>query len=321
MFRVFAQAAVLDSPLSRNAAADAAQVLSALRHGHTFSVVTAFAAPASITLSAADGHTTAAMGDRLPGAVGPVVIRATTTGAHGTRIMLWNHGREVASGLDNVTFQASAEPGAYRAEAYLPDHPGAPWLVSNPVYVGAELPGVEPRPSPIITTYPIRGADADRWSIEHGPSSAGSLTATGTSVGFTYHVGTVEPAREYAALAYRMTDTSLAFDRLQFIAQADRPTRVSVQLRFPGSGDQRWIRSIYVDATPRPVVIRLEDLTPVGSSGTLRPVVAHIQTVLFVVDRTNADPGTSGVITLRDVLLASGVLGGAASGSDRQQKH
>jgi hypothetical protein len=315
LFRTLSQAVVLDAPLSGDAATDAARILEALRRGHAFSVITAWAGPASITLTASDGASMVAMGDRLATQQNSVEIRAAATGSTAARLVLSHLGGEVASGIDELTFHTPPnDAGAYRVEAYLPGHPAAPWIVSNPVYVGPEVaPAAPARPAPITSTFALTGADPAAWSIEHGPSSSGDVINVKPDLGFAYHVGAAEPAREYVALAYRMRDTSLAFDRLQFVGQADRPTRIWVQLRFPGTGDQRWIRSIYLDATPRPVVIALEDLVPADPQGSLRPVVARIQAVLFVVDRTNSALGSSGRVTLREITLTAS----AGSGPDR----
>jgi hypothetical protein len=85
--------------------------------------------------------------------------------------------------------------------------------------------------------------------------------------------------------------------------------RVSVQVRLPGgSQGQRWRRSIYLDRTPRDVIVRLTDMEPAGETTTLRPIVARIQSLLFVVDTLNTAPGMSGTIWLRDVRLGVGAV-------------
>jgi hypothetical protein len=69
--------------------------------------------------------------------------------------------------------------------------------------------------------------------------------------------------------------------------------RVSVQVRVPGSGDgERWSRSVYLDTTPRDVAISFDDMHPQGPVTTPTPRVDAIESVLFVVDRTNAKAGS-----------------------------
>ena len=55
-----------------------------------------------------------------------------------------------------------------------------------------------------------------------------------------------------------------------FTGRADRPVRVSVQLRLLGGGRQRWRRSVYLDDTPRPVTVASADFDagrPIRRSG------------------------------------------------------
>jgi hypothetical protein len=79
--------------------------------------------------------------------------------------------------------------------------------------------------------------------------------------------------------------------------------RVSVQVRLPGDGGRRWRRSIYVDQTPRSLVIPLQDFEPVDVRTTRRPIVTPIQSLLVVVDTVNTAPGTSGTLWLSNVAL------------------
>jgi hypothetical protein len=98
-----------------------------------------------------------------------------------------------------------------------------------------------------------------------------------------------------------------SFDRVEFIGSASAPMRVLVQFRLPGGADgERWSRSVYLDPTPRPITVRMTDVTPVGFQATRRPVVARVKSILFVVDTLNTAPGSTGEVTLRDVRLARG---------------
>jgi hypothetical protein len=305
-FRAVAQAAVLDGPLTHDAAADARRVLAALRAGHAFSIVTAFARPAAIEITASDGHTSAGTGGRIAApAEDAVTIEARVAGVPDARLVLFHNGRAVASGYGDVRVSGPPDPGSYRAEAYVGGS-AAPWIVSNAVSIGPEDSRALVPVSPAATIYRLRGDDRPAWTIEHGPSSDGTFTAGGADLEFSYRVGTAAPGREFVALARGMSDPTQAFDRVQFIARADRPMRLSVQLRFPGGPDgQRWVRSVYLDETPRPIVVMLTDLLPVASQGTLRPVVARVQSVLFVVDTLNTTPGAAGHVWFREIALGN----------------
>ena len=95
-------------------------------------------------------------------------------------------------------------------------------------------------------------------------------------------------------------------DRVAFTARADRPMRVSLQLRLPGGKDgERWRQSVYLDEQPRQITVRLRDLTPVGVTTTRRPFVAPIQGLLFVVDTVNTKPGSAGTVWISNIGIGA----------------
>jgi hypothetical protein len=68
--------------------------------------------------------------------------------------------------------------------------------------------------------------------------------------------------------------------------------RLSVQLRAPGSGEgERWQRSVYLDQTPRSIQVFFDDFRPLGATKSSTPVLASVQSILFVVDTVNAKIG------------------------------
>jgi hypothetical protein len=146
--------------------------------------------------------------------------------------------------------------------------------------------------------------------VEHDPSSTGTPTADGRDVAFRYALGGGRPAGQFAAVVTSL-DPPLqveGFDRVVFTVRADRAMRLSVQLRMPaGREGQRWRHSVYADSTPRTVTLSLQDFLPVEPT-TQRPLVAHIKTVLFVVDTVNTSPGSSGTFWLSGVKLGVGDL-------------
>jgi hypothetical protein len=75
---------------------------------------------------------------------------------------------------------------------------------------------------------------------------------------------------------------------------------MSVQARQPHSGG-RWQESVYLDAETRDIVVRFSEMLPVGDSGTFDP--SQADTVLFVLDLNNANPGTSGALTIDDLRI------------------
>ena len=94
------------------------------------------------------------------------------------------------------------------------------------------------------------------------------------------------------------------YDRLMFTAQSSRPTRIWVQLRVPGGAQGRsWHRSVYVDETPRTIVVPFDDMRPLEPTTTGQPVLADVRDVLFVVDTVNTRPGISGQLWLDEVKV------------------
>lgn len=311
MFRALAQAVVLDAPLSGNARADSGAVTEALRRGRTFSIVRGLADPATLEFTATFDETSVGPGERLF-AGGEVTLSARVDPAPGVEVTILHDNRPIATGRGAVTRRTPAVPGAYRVEAAFPGV-AVPWLMSNAIAIGA--PDVEPRVEvPAPDTFVPIGAGG-RWSIERDPASHGTVTPEHGGVRLEFTLGDGPRAGQYAAAA-AVVDERIAVERVRFIGSASRPMRVSLQARLPGSlaQDLRWRRSVYLDQTPRPIDVRLEDLEPVGVQATQRPVAARVSSLLFVVDLVNAKPGDQGSVWLHDVSLG---VGSAAGGVGR----
>lgn len=315
MFRAMAQAVTLARPLSGDAADDAARVLDALRAGRTWSIVRALAGPAHLEFVAVDAagiETT--MGARVPDLGGRrVEFRARVPQAPGSRITLHHRGQVVATGQGSLTYSAPAPPGAYRVEVSLPGSE-VPWIVSSPIYLGRTPAGED---GPVPAGAAAEAGDVvplpadNRWVVEADASSDGTVTVDDGLVAFTYRLGGGPPSGQYAALVAPVGDGT-GYDRLRFTISAETPMRVSVQMRLPGGRDGlRWRRSVYVDRQPRIVVVQLEDLEPVGGASSQQPLVAPIQSLLFVVDTVNTLPGASGTIRVSGIGLGVGDLGDA----------
>jgi len=315
MFLAMAQAVTLARPLSGDAADDAARVLDALRAGRTWSIVRALAGPAHLEFVAVDAAgVETPMGASVPDLVGSrAELRARVPQAPGARITLHHRGQVVATGQGSLTHGAPAPPGAYRVEVSLPGTE-VPWIVSNPIYLGRAAGGEDER----VRAGPAAGAGEvvplpadDRWVVEEDASSDGTVTVDDGAVVFAYRLGGGPPSGQYAALVAPVGHGT-GYDRLRFTISAEAPMRVSVQMRLPGGRDGlRWRRSVYVDRQPHTVVVRLEDLEPVGGASSQRPLVAPIQSVLFVVDTVNTLPGASGTFRVSGVGLGVGDLGDA----------
>src|SRR6185436_14104378 len=90
----------------------------------------------------------------------------------------------VGSRLD---YEADGVPAIYRVEATLPVRRGggplAPWLVSNPIYVGPAVPWVTPVLPPPVASKVIYKDGASPLAVEHSDRSDGAVTVVGAEGG------------------------------------------------------------------------------------------------------------------------------------------
>jgi hypothetical protein len=205
-----------------------------------------------------------------------------------------------------LTFDTKGESGTYRVEVNLPNAPGdppVPWIVSNPIYVRPPSWGAPPRHVDDFTPTTTLSIQGGPWRVETDGASTAQVSQPDPPTGpteFTYRLAGGSRSGQYAALVIGVGDALTERTHLAFRAHAQRPMRISVQTRYPASG-ARWQRSVFVDAQPRDVVIPFSELSAVGTSGVFDP--SQSDTVLFVVDLTNANPGAAGGFTIDDLRI------------------
>ena len=298
-FRAFSNRVMLPRPLSGDAAADARAVYAAIRGGRVFSAIDAHASPGLLHFAAETGPAIAEIGAVVPdGSEATLVVRAPVPPesqiaiVHGGRTVASTHGSE-------LRYRVAAGNGAYRAEIFLPrapGHPPVPWIVSNPIYIGGPAAlaghgGVAAVAPPVVSTIP-----PFPWRIEKDAASSATLRTGATDASLEYKLGDGGRYDQFVALATDLDASSL--NALDLSLAADRPMRVSVQLR--ASSGMRWGRSYYVDPAGSAITIPISALAPIGTpTGSVRDA----KSLLLVVDLTNAQPGRSG--TLR--VLSSGL--------------
>jgi hypothetical protein len=301
MFETLGQAVALDRPPTGRAEDDAQAIGAALRAGHTYSIVRAFATPATLEFAADRGKAVVHMGDWTP-AGGTLTWRARVPQAPQAHVVLVDANREIAGGRGSVMSSGPAVPGAYRVEVFYPPFL-MPWIVSNPIYVGtpADRPSVEPPPAPATEVFDALVSSA--WRVERDPASTGQLVREAGALRFEYALGPGRPASQYAAAVVPI-DASTGFDRVQLTVRADRPMRVSVQVRLPGPrGGQRWRRSAYIDDQWRTIVLPLSRFVPADRPTSQQPIASVIRELLVVVDTVNALPGARGAIWMSAAAL------------------
>ena len=296
-----------DVRLSGRPQEDARAVTGQIRLGHVYSEVQSVAAPGTLAFAATSGRFSASAGDVL-GLDGDVQLRVDAHAPRDARVVLFKDGERLAS-AEGPSLQQTVEgrPGVYRVEVEVPGSPGnppVPWMVSNPIYVGraAEEIRVPPRAAGSASTALDRGMS--EWTVEHSAESQGALDIARAFGGaqqivFRYALSGTLSSSPYAALVIPTAPGLARHDRLTFRVRADRPMRLSVQLRDPGAGDgDRWHRSIYVDSVPREVSVFFDEMRSRGRTSGVRPPLDRIRSILFVADTLNAKSGTNGQVVI-----------------------
>ena len=130
-----------------------------------------------------------------------------------------------------------------------------------------------------------------------------AAAANGDELRFTYQLSGSPRGTQIAALAIDTPEGLAASARLAVTARAEQPMRVSIQLRGGEGVTDRWERTVFVDRFAEDRTVDFDDLVPVGQTHTLKPPLASIRTILFVIETTHSKPGSSGSLWLRRVEL------------------
>ena len=308
VFREFS-IALPEARLTHDAAADAQTVLDAIHAGAFYSTIDALAGPASLRI-AASGES----------------ITVDAQAPEDARITLFRDGVPVAE-AQGRRLAHPADAGVYRVEVTLPGAPGTPsvpWLMSNPLYVhrdpggaappatstanGPDVPTSANRSGPLTTQALYDNGPASGWTIEKNAASDAALDVIGALPGtqllLRFALSGAATDSPYAAFVMPVTSPVATFDRLVFTARADRPMRLSVQLRASAGSDRRWRRSVYLDQTLRTVQLPFADFRGINASMPGHPDLSRIDSVLFVIDTVNTKIGSNGQIQIDDIKYA-----------------
>jgi hypothetical protein len=304
-FRTFSLNILPSSRLSGDGASDAARLLDALREGRAFTAIDAVAGPARLEFTAAADGDVVPMGGSTPARRARLTVRGAAPS--GARTLLLHRGTIVSEADGGVLTFDTTSPGAYRPEIHAPDAPGrppVPWVVGNAIYVASQ-----PVADPAVTTVIAESLLGREWQVEADEGSQGRiLEATGNRT-FSYRLSPGDRRSQFVAFAVSLKGPPADATGLLLRGRAQRPMRVSVQLRFDGDGDARWRRSLYLDGeAERTQRIPLEALRPATGAPGLRsapprPSLARATSLLLVVDLTNAVPGAEGAFTLSEIAF------------------
>ena len=311
-FRVLSVRVKPERPLSGApgyAAGDASLVMRAIRAGHVYAAIDGVATPPSLELSASNASGTVSAGDELA-AAGPVTLHVRTNAPPSFTTLVWNGAKMVSGDHHEQDFSVTlpATPAVYwvgvRSTGLTPE---LTWARSNPIYVRERAPVTRPltRP-PAHTSQPLfDGKSAAGWRVEQDTTSVAAMDLVpmfgGPELRFRYGLsGQIAPP-PFAALAFDAPRGIAPNDRLTFTIRAERPMRISVQLRAPREGGEaeRWQRSGYIEPTSEEHTVYFEELSPVGATETYKAPLELVRSVLFVVDPVNTKRESSGRIWIR----------------------
>ena len=285
----------------------------AIRGGHLYVVMDAIASPPSLQFTAVNALGTAHEGDEL-GVGGPVTLHVRSNAPTGFTTILWRGRQMLATGQRNeFTVQGGQNPAVYRVEIRsTPATRQITWLFSNAIYVRApQIRLAAPERRVEASTPLFDGRTSGGWHIETDPMSTARLTvAPDSELQLRYMLSPGPAGAQRVAMTWGTPDGRVpvgmgAYRRLKFSARADRPMRISIQLRTPDVGRslRRWQRSVYLDTTTREQVVDFDDLTPSPGTETAKAPLDEVNAVMLVVDTVNTTPGASGTLWVSAAAL------------------
>ena len=302
-FRVLSVRVRSGRPLSGNADVDAGDVIRAIRAGHLHSTIDGIATPGALEFTATHSSGTAREGDELQ-PHGPVTLHVRTNAPPPFTSSIWNGATIVSGNHHDAEFSVTVPdaPAAYWVEIRSTGRSrDLPWVRSNAIYVrGPVAPAAEELRLPAPSGQPIfDGTTTDGWSVEHDPTSVAALDlAPGVGrneLRLRFGLSNQLTPTPAVALSYATPAGLAGHSAIALTVRAERPMRVSVQLRVPGKGSEwdRWHRSMFVGVSDEDRTLPLSDFRPVGS---LQPTALPLETVrsiMFVIDPVNTKRGTS----------------------------
>ena len=310
-FRALSVHVTPDTPLSGDAVADASRLVRAIRNGHLYVAVDGIAAPASLEFSATNEHGTVHGGDEIA-AGGPVTLRVRSNAPQGFTTAIWAGNRVFSGDHHEAEFAvaAPADPAVYWVEIRSTGRTDPmPWVRSNAIYVrGPERPPPPAaRPAASLSVPIFDGTTVAAWRTEHDTLSAAAVELAGGMAGqelrFRFGLAGGSAVGQFSALVFDVPADGVMADRVTFRGRAERPMRISVQLRGGDGVVDRWQRSVFLDSFDQERTVYFDDCLPVGVTKTERAPRSSIRSIMFVVDTTNSKPGTSGRIWIKRAAL------------------
>ena len=298
-FRTFSTRVILDVPLSGDPVADARRLSQSVRRGSLFTAIDALASPPAVDFSASLGATRHQMGGEVLLAQ-PLHLAFRSNLPPGAKAVLLANGVEASSSTSGDIQFDVPRVGVYRVEVRTADA-DVPWIVTNPIYVrgaGRQRP-IERREASGVPVMEVEDAGV----IEKDPVSTATLGGEAGTRVLKFRLRPGEHVSQYVAFAIPLSQDTPEFNQLAFTGKSSAPLRVSVQLRFEALGGARWGHSVYLSPEGREIVVPLARLVALDRPGQALPS-RGATSLLFVVDLTNAAPGSEGEFEISSLRLA-----------------
>lgn len=315
VFRTMTTRVRTAEPLTGDADHDARQILAGLAAGHAYLAFDAVLTPPSFAFEARTSAGSFSQGEIVVTSE-PVTLAMKSNAPLAFKAVLFRNGEAVqeASAAVEPTWTVPAEPATYHVELHAGARlPEGLWVVSNPIFINPSSP-------PPVTSVPVTVAGQSRalfdtktageWTTEAATDSRVAVDVNSRPDGtrellFRYGLPGGAVVGQYAAAVVNTSGGIQPHRAIVFTGRADKPMRLSVQVRQEGSGGQgwRWQRTVYLDSTTATHVIPFDDFRPMGPTLTAQPPLEHISSILLAVDQTNTAPGSSGRVWFQDVTL------------------
>jgi hypothetical protein len=301
----------IGAELTGDAAVDATTVMTALRVGRVHSSVDGWARGGRLRFWAESGAERVYEGGRVVGS-DQTTLHVEVQAPSGAMMTLLRDGMPIRTAPPpTLDLPVPADRASYRVEVTLPGasaRTSVPWLLSNAIHIGGAQPSTRQATSLGTRVRPFGRDTLEAAQIERARGSEGALSVTGAPNGtellFRYALGGRAVDDPYAAIALPLPGPIASTTSLRFTARADRPMRLSVQLRrLDGRVGERWRQSVYLDDTPRQVSVRVSDMRRVEGASSVGDRRTAADAVLFVVDDVNTPLGPGGRVWLDGLAL------------------
>lgn len=292
----------------------AAGVLRQLAAGRTATVYTSVGSAPGLTFRASRGGVRSLdMGETGPWRVDTWTFRADLGGPGAYRLELLRDGQVVATALGEPLEARADAPGTYRLQASRTDVAGlgAPWLVTNPIYLwtdeaiaAARIVASPPVPPPPLA---IDLLTEPGWAAASDVDSGSAMARAEPGLRWDLRVAEVEREGAYAALSWRPA-APLAWQSMAGLAirlRAERSLRVSLRIwTIDESGsEQTWERVVragpegLAEVAPFAAFRRI-DVSGRGDYGIPAASLGAVSGVALVVTPQRLRPGSEASVTL-----------------------